>query len=94
MEVRPQAATHPPDAAGPSGTQRPPAAAAAATGAKMTKANKEAALRKLVADGWLKHSARGGHYSLGVRTFLELGLQLLDLPDLPEETKAVWQDLM
>ncbi|KIZ03097.1 hypothetical protein MNEG_4859 [Monoraphidium neglectum] len=66
---------------------------------KMTKVAKEAALGKLVADGWLKHGSRGGEYALGVRrglvrTFLELGHQLLELPDLPEDTKAAWQDLM
>lgn len=62
--------------------------------AKMTKVAKEATLRRLVADGWLKHGLGGGVYCLGVRAFLELGPQLLELPDLPEDTKAAWQDLM
>jgi len=29
-----------------------------------------------------------------VRTFLELGPQLLELPDLPEDTRSAWQELM
>jgi hypothetical protein len=59
LEVRPPAgAAQPGGAAG-----SPPAAPG---GPKMTKAAKEAALQKLVADGWLKHGAFAGHYCLGV----------------------------
>ena len=53
LEVRPQ-----PGADG---------ASQAAPTAKLSKSSNEAALRKLEADGWLKHAARAGHYTLGVR---------------------------
>lgn len=58
LEVRPAAASQQPDGAGPV-TQ-------AAAAAKLTKGQKEAVLRKLVADGWLRHGRANGHYSLGV----------------------------
>ncbi|GBF91049.1 hypothetical protein Rsub_03905 [Raphidocelis subcapitata] len=93
MEVRPPTATQQQDADA-AGVSQAPAAAAAAAAVRMTKTAKEAALGKLVADGWLKHSRGSGAYCLGVRTFLELGATLLDLPDLPDDTRAAWQDLM
>lgn len=90
MEVRPpvqqtQAQPQATDADAP-----PPPAAAS----EMKKGAKEAALQKLVADGWLKHAAGPGRYALGVRSFLELGPQLLELADLPDATRDAWQDLM
>lgn len=69
----------------------PPTPAAAS---EMKKGAKEAALQKLAADGWLKHAAGPGRYALGVRSFLELGPQLLELADLPDATRDAWQDLM
>lgn len=66
-------------------TQQPP---------RMTKAQKEAALRRLVADGWLCHARAAGHYALGARTFLELGHQLVELPCVPEHTREAWRELI
>lgn len=61
---------------------------------KMTKAQKEAALRRLVADGWLCHAQQTGHYALGARSFLELGPQLIDLPCVPDHTREAWRELL
>ncbi|KAI8475848.1 MAG: Nse1 non-SMC component of SMC5-6 complex-domain-containing protein [Monoraphidium minutum] len=92
LAIQPQNDTQQQDAGagGAAGASSQPAGAAP----KMAKAAKEGALRKFVADGWLKHGLGAGQYSLGVRTFLELGPQLLELPDLPAATRDAWQDLM
>ena len=65
-----------------------------ASNARLTLAEKEETLKQLVAEGWLaKTPDRVGCYSIGVRTFLELGQYLTDL-DLPESTRHIWQKFL
>ena len=61
---------------------------------RLTHAEKEETLKQLVAEGWLaKTPDRLGCYSIGVRSFLELGKYLTDL-DLPEITRDIWQKFL
>ena len=65
-----------------------------ASTARLTLAEKEDTLKQLVAEGWLARTPdRPGCYSIGVRTFLELGQYLTEL-DLPESTRLVWQKFL
>lgn len=62
--------------------------------ARLTHAEKEDTMKQLVGEGWLaKTPDRPGCYSIGVRTFLELGQYLTEL-DLPESTRLVWQNFL
>ncbi|DBA82464.1 TPA: hypothetical protein ACH3X2_000696 [Trebouxia sp. C0005] len=61
---------------------------------RLTHAEKEDTLKQLVTEGWIARTPdRPGCYSMGVRTFLELGQYLTDL-DLPESTREVWQKFL
>lgn len=68
--------------------------AAAAQAKKMTKTDRQKLLDQLCAEGWLQHSSsRSGYYCIGPRSFMELADLLLSL-DMPEETKAAWEDFL
>lgn len=57
---------------------------------RLTLAEKQDTLRQLVDEGWLaKTPDQPGAFSIGVRSFLELGSYLTSL-DLPERTQAIW----
>ncbi|DBA98006.1 TPA: hypothetical protein ACH3X3_012841 [Trebouxia sp. C0006] len=61
---------------------------------RLTHAEKEETLKQLVTEGWIARTPdRPGCYSVGVRTFLELGQYLTDV-DLPESTRDVWQKFL
>ncbi|KAL3160527.1 hypothetical protein ABBQ32_010831 [Trebouxia sp. C0010 RCD-2024] len=65
-----------------------------AASTRLSHAEKEDTLKQLVSEGWLaKTPERAGCYSIGVRTFLELGQYLTDL-DLPESTRNIWQKFL
>lgn len=68
--------------------------AAAAQAKKLTKADKERLLGQLVAEGWLQHSSRrSGYFCIGPRSFMELPELLLSM-ELPDATKAAWEDFL
>lgn len=61
--------------------------------AKMTKLEKEATLKTLCHEGWLKQGDdEAGHLKLGVRAFLELREFLLD--QAPEAAKKRWEKML
>ncbi len=61
---------------------------------RLTHAEKEETLKQLLTEGWITQTPdRAGCYSVGVRTFLELGQYLTDLV-LPESTRDVWQKFL
>ena len=61
---------------------------------RLTHAEKEDTLKQLLAEGWIARTPdRPGCYSVGVRTFLELGQYLTEL-DLPESTRNIWQKFL
>lgn len=61
---------------------------------RLTHAEKEDTLKQLLAEGWIAQTPdRPGCYSVGVRTFLELGQYLTEL-DLPESTRTIWQKFL
>ena len=61
---------------------------------RLTHAEKEETVKQLVAEGWLAQTPnKPGCYSIGVRTFLELGQYLTEL-DLPESTRSIWQTFL
>ena len=78
------------DGAGPSQPAAPVAAAK-----HLSMREKQETLRKLLTTGWLASvPSKPGYYTLGPRTFLELGDYLLGLPDLPQATKREWNQLL
>ena len=61
---------------------------------RLTHAEKEETVKQLLTEGWIARTPdRPGCYSVGVRSFLELGQYLTDL-DLPERTRDVWQNFL
>lgn len=83
------------------------AAAAGGGGSKpLSKAERVQALRELAAQGWLAvvtggsgagtsaAAAGGTRYSLGPRTFLELGKMLLEMEGPSDELRAAWQNML
>ena len=65
-----------------------------AANTKLSHAEKQDTLKQLVTEGWLAQTPdRPGCFSIGVRTFLELGQYLTDL-DLPETTRNIWQKFL
>ena len=61
---------------------------------RLTHAEKEETVKQLLTEGWIARTPdRPGCYSMGVRSFLELGQYLTDL-DLPERTRDVWQKFL
>ena len=59
----------------------------------MQKSDKEATLKMLCQEGWLKRGDdEAGHLKLGVRSFLELREFLLD--QAPEATKMRWEKML
>jgi hypothetical protein len=61
--------------------------------AKMTKLEKEATLKALCNDGWLKQmDDEAGHLKLGVRSYLELREFLLD--QAPAAAKKRWEKML
>lgn len=65
--------------------------AAAAQARKMSKSDRQALLDQLVSEGWLQ--TRSGYYYIGPRSFMELS-DLLLLLEMPDATKAAWEDFL
>lgn len=66
----------------------------AAASLRLTLAEKQDTLKQLVDEGWLaKTPDQAGAFSIGVRSFLELGSYLASF-DLPERTQRVWSKFL
>lgn len=67
---------------------------AATQAKKLSKADKSKFLDQMVSEGWLQHSrTRSGYFCIGPRSFMELSDLLLSL-EVPDATRAAWEDFL